>query len=134
MDTLVIYRVVRAMGWLGLEVDDTVTMTLTDDGNVTCAPPIGADQIHSALQLGHIEPVVTNPMVALNQSEAAEWIEVLAQGCLSPHCHETDQGLRRRCHDNSQRIASTIYGAGGCLNGPHCSEPAQAPRLLRLVV
>ena len=56
METEVTYRVVRAMGWVGLEVDGTVTLTLTDDG-ITCDPPIGASQLHSALHLGYIEAV-----------------------------------------------------------------------------
>ncbi len=133
METEITYRVVRAMGWLGLEVGGTVTMTLTDDGNVTCTPSIGADQIHSALQLGYLEIVETNPTVRLNQSEAAEWIESLARVCLAPHCHETDRGLERRCHDNSQRVAGMIYHAGGSLSGPHCSESVPRPQHLRLM-
>ncbi len=133
METEITYRVVRAMGWLGLEVGGTVTMTLTDDGNVTCTPPIGADQIHRALLLGYLEPIIANPVVALSQSEAADWIEALAVRCVVPHGHETNREFKARCDTSARRVAGMIYGSGGSLIGPHYSEPVQSRPHLRLM-
>ena len=102
MDAKVTHRVVHAMGWLGLEVGDTVTLTI-DGSTVTTDPPIGASQVQSALALGHLEPDVppasvlctaTNCPLGLGQSEAAEWFAEMG-------------------HENGGQVAAMIYRSGG---------------------
>jgi len=132
MDVEVTYRVVRAMEWLHLEVGGTVTLCI-DGSNTTTVPPIGTGQLHSALQLGYLEPDVPNEAVPLTQAEAAAWLGLLAAMCLPRLPNETVKEHEIRACRNSRKVAGMVYGAGGILSGPAPTGEGLRPPHLRLV-